>query len=125
MSKIEIKKPWYIPAFVWNRGIDMAANAVKSAMKPDNLAQIVATNEAKLLRRAIKDRDPQAVARVTRVCKQVANHAKVVTEALEDGIITPEEETALRDDIIQTATGYITEAEINAKIDELAKDVKA
>ena len=119
-----IKKPWYIPGPLWNFGIEKAAAAVKSYMTPDNLAQVVAANEAKLLRRAIKDRDPNAVARVTRVCKRVATHTKVVTEALDDGIITTEEEITLAADIRETATGYISESDINAKIDEIVKGLK-
>lgn len=120
----KIKKPWYIPGALWNKGIEMAAAAVKSQMKPDNLAQIVAANETRLLRRAIKDRDQTAVNRCTRVCNQIARHVEIVSSALYDGVITPEEEITISNDILQISTGYITEAEINAKINEVAKGLK-
>lgn len=120
-----IKKPWYVPAWLWNAGVNKITAAVKERLRPAAVAQVVADNEAALLRRAVKDKDPEAIAKVTRICKEVSEHTALVMDCLKDSVVTEEEEARLAFDITRIATGYITDAEVDAKVDAVAVLLRA
>lgn len=124
MELEKIKKPWYIPAFAWNTAVNYAANTLKEKLAPASVATFVAETEAKLLRKAVENKDTAAVEKVTSICKQATDHASQVMDVLKDSQITKEEEAVLEASIAGIVAAYVTAEEVNAKIDALAAKLK-
>ena len=118
MDLSQIKKPWYIPGWLWNRAINKAAEALKEKLSPCAVAQYIAQTEAALLRRAVKDADKNALDKISGIAKDVADHSALVLAVIRDADISAEEEAELATSIETIATGYVSAATVNAKIDE-------
>lgn len=122
--KDKIQKPWWCPKWAWNMAVDAAASKVKDALRPANVAQIAAQGEAMLLRKAVNGKDPAAVKRIMRVSNEASRHAELVTRVLEDGLLSVDEEKYLTESLCSIATGYVDDAAVAVKIDEIAKELK-
>lgn len=124
IEELKRKRPFWFPKFAWNYAVGVGTEAVKAKLTPNAIADTAAALEVKLLRRAVHEKDKEAVHKVARICGEASNHVKLVSKVIDDGEIDFEEQQSLSEDIAIIVTGYVSQEAIAAKIDEVAKELR-
>lgn len=121
----KIKKPWYVPGFLWNTVVNNVCDAAKSVCQIDTAADFAAARSMDLLVAAVSDKDP---AKREKTCKVIASASSVLDKAstaLSDGVVTDEEKTEVGGCVRDLTNAIISQAEIDEFIEGCRKGLLA
>ena len=120
----KITKPWFVPGWIWNRGISLAAEKAKEEARIDKIAAMAGVGALDYLEKAVQGRDGAKVARVCANSKRAASLFARLAGALEDGAVSEEERAEVASALAEVVWGFVDQERIDAKIDEIAASLK-
>lgn len=120
----KIKKPWFVPGWIWNKGLAVAAEKAKEEARVDKIAAMAGTSALDYLEKAVQGRDAAKVARICANSKRAADLFARLAGALEDGAVSEEERAEVASSLVEVVWGFIDQERIDAKIDEIAASLK-
>ena len=125
MNLSKVTTPWWVPGWLWNKAIGMAVDYAKSELSVGKIAEMAGDKCGDLMEKAVHGKDPGKVKAVCANCTRAATLFGRISSALEDGSVTAAERTEISGALAEVVTGFITQSEIDAKIDEIAVGLKA
>ena len=125
MNLSKIKKPWWVPGWVWNKGISLAAEKAKAEARVDKIAALAGDKAGDLMEKAVEGKDPVKVEKVCANCERASVLFGKMSAALKDCKVSAEERAEISKSLTQIVWGFIDQAEIDAKIDEIAAALRA
>ena len=117
--KLNVSKPWWVPGWIWNRGVSTAADYIRDAARVDRIAAAAGEKMGDLLEKAAEGKDPVTVGKCCANCRRAGELFTRAASAMEDGEVTPEERAEIADALAQVVWGFISQNAIDAKIDEV------
>lgn len=114
----KVKKPWYVPGFIWNAAVYKMCDAAKKLCKIETASDYAAGRSMDLLETAVANKDPEKRAKV---CRIVASSSAVIDKAsvaLNDGIVTDDEKAEVGACVKALVDSVVTQADIDGFIDD-------
>ena len=125
MQLTKVKRPWFVPAWIWNKGIAMGAEHAKSEARVEKIASLAGDKAADLLERAVQGKDPAKVKTVCENCSRAARLFERMSSALADGEVSGGERLEIAGELEKVVEGFVTQDAIDAKIDEIAAALRS
>ena len=125
MNLSNIKKPWFVPAWIWNKGLDLAAEKAKDEARVGKIAKTAGDKAADLMEKAVGGLDSAKVARTCANCQRAAELFGRLAAALEDGEMSAAERAEIAESLENVIRCFVEQDAIDAKIDEIAAALRA
>ena len=125
MELSKVKKPWFVPAWIWNKGIAMGAEYAKSEARVEKIAALVGDKAGDLMEKAAEGKDPEKVKTYCVTFKRSSELLRRASAALEDCVVSPDERAEIAGALADVVSGFVKQSEIDAKIDEIAAALRS
>lgn len=118
-----VKKPWYVPAFIWNLAVNKVADLALEHVKVTTLASVVSDKTMTYLSSAVHDFGRREA--VCRVVSGLGNTATAMSNALADGVVTSDESQKVGDAVRALLELAVEQETIDRTITEVREGLMA
>lgn len=118
-----VKKPWYVPSFIWNMAIVKVADLAREHLKVHDLSGFAAGKVMSYLCSAVSNCSKREAA--CRIVSRLGNLATASSNALADGVITSAECEDVGNQIQALLELAIDQYTINTMIEDAREGLQA
>lgn len=116
----KVKKPWFVPAWIWNRCVESCRDTMLSALRIEDFASAVSGFALDRLEECVKDKDKDKVSKTCAVLEGAGSAFTLASAALKDMVITDDEKSSVGSAFAGAILELVAQEQVDAKVNEIA-----
>lgn len=110
-------KPWFVPAWIWNKTVNLACDALKGAVDINAAADLVSNAICGAVTKAVDSKDEDKVKSVCTTVACAGTACTAIANAAADGRLTDDERAMVSESISDMARSIITQERLDGIVE--------